>query len=181
MTWSSQQAHVLYRRWCLGGCELADDAPAVSAMRHRPADPAAGQLPALAAGRAQARKRGRWRGVEVRARPIRGGQALPPLHLATQLDDAYRAETCHKFHNARPWSSVGVAPGRQLATRYAIGSARTVAMRGLARSPRFVEAAFVTTGVGERAEPQPTGAAERHGRGSSHRGEGQGNPCLAGS
>src|SRR5674536_403628 len=64
-----------------------------------------------------------------RARPIRGGQALPPLHLATQLDDAYRTETCHKFHNARPWSSVGVAPGRQLATRYAIGSARTVAMR----------------------------------------------------
>ena len=39
------------------------------------------------------------------------GQALPPLHLATQqLDDAYRAETGHKFHNARPWSSVGVAP-----------------------------------------------------------------------
>src|SRR5664280_2237630 len=89
------------------------------------------------------------------------------------LVSAARPETCHKCHNARPWSNVGVAPGRQLATRYAIGSARTVAMRGLALSPRFVGAAFVTTGVGERAE--------RHGRGSSHRGEGQGNPCLAGS
>jgi len=114
------------------------------------------------------------------ARP-RGGQALPPLHLATQLDDAYRAETGHKVPQREAMVECRRGTGRQLATRYAIGSARTVAMRGLALSPRFVEAAFVTTGVGERAEPQPTGAAERHGRGSSHRREGQGNPCLAGS